>query len=80
MGLNESLEALRAEVEQQSGTVESVVTLIDGQHVEILELREQLEQAGATPEQLALIDGFASALAANRDRLAEAVASPGAET
>jgi glycine cleavage system regulatory protein len=79
MGLNESLEALSLEVEQQSGTVESVVTLIDGQHAEILELREQLEQAGATPEQLALIDGFASALAANRDRLAEAVASPGAE-
>jgi len=73
--LQAKLEALTAEVTAVVDVETSAVTALNGVTAVIADLRDQLANAGATPEQLALIDDGVAKLEASKAGLAAAVAA-----
>lgn len=71
--LDDKLDELSASVEAETETDASVIALLTGLTQQIVDLRNELSNAGATPEQLAKLDALIAANNAKRAELADAV-------
>jgi len=75
MTLQDDIATLQTKVAANTTVVGSAVTLLQGLSGQVASLKQQLADAGATPDQLAAIESFTTQLDAGTQSLAAAVAA-----
>lgn len=73
MSLADEIAELTAEVTNQTTITQSVVTLLTSLNAQLVDLKNQLANAGVAPEQLAAVQTMIDTIKANDATLAKAV-------